>query len=158
MSKKKFLVLKKTLAEYLDKSFIRLNNSPATTPIFFVKNPGGNLRFCVDYRNFNRITKKELPLIDEIFRNIGKTKWYTKFDVKTDFHKIKITKKDEWMTAFKIKYGLFEWLVIPFGLANAFNIFQTFSKKYINWVLRDFFDEFCSVYIDGSRIEYQKQI
>ena len=65
------------------------------------------------------------------------------------------------MIAFKIKNGLFEWLVIPFGLANAFNIFQ----KYINWALRDFFDEFCSayiddilIYIDNSRAEYQKQV
>ena len=63
------------------------------------------------------------------------------------------------MTAFKTKYGFFEWFVIPFGLANAFNIFQ----KYINWVFRDFLDEFCAAYIDniliymdGSRTEHQK--
>ena len=77
--KTNFLILKKTLTEYLDKSFIRINNSPAATPVFFVKKPGGNLRFCVDCRNFNRITKKKtppLPLFYEIFRNIGKTKWY----------------------------------------------------------------------------------
>ena len=64
------------------------------------------------------------------------------------------------MTPFKTKYGFFEWFVIPFGLANTFNIFQ----KYINWALRDFLDEFCSVYVDdilintdGSRAEHQKQ-
>ena len=59
MSKNKFLVLKKTLTEYLDKSFIRVNNSPAANSVFFVKNQGGNLSFCVDYPNFNRIKKKK---------------------------------------------------------------------------------------------------
>ena len=77
ISKNEFLLLKKTSTEYLDKSFIRINNSPTATPVFFVKNPGGRLRFGVVYRNFNRITKKDkkkLPLIYEIFKNIGKAK------------------------------------------------------------------------------------
>ena len=76
ISKDELLVLRKTLTEYLDKNFIRINNSPAATPGFFVKKPGGNLRFCVDYRGFNRITEKRifLPLIDKTFQNIGKTK------------------------------------------------------------------------------------
>ena len=65
------------------------------------------------------------------------------------------------MITFKTRYGFFEWLVTPFGLANAFNTFQ----KYINWALRDFLNEFCSInvddiliYIDGSRTEHQKQV
>ena len=102
-----------------------------------------------------------MPLIYETFRNIGKTKWYIKFDVRTVFQKIKITEKDEGMTTFKTRYGFFEWLVISFGLANTFNIFQ----KYINWALRDFLNEFCSVYVDdiliytdNSRTEHQKQV
>ena len=77
MSKDEFLVLRKTLTEYLDKGFIRVSNSPAATPVFFVKKPGGGLRFWVNYRSFNRITKKDkylLPLIYETFRNIGKAK------------------------------------------------------------------------------------
>ena len=77
MSKDEFLVLRKTLTEYLDKGFIRVSNSPAAAPVFFVKKPGGGLRFCVDYRGLNRITKKDrylLPLIYETFRNIGKAK------------------------------------------------------------------------------------
>ena len=164
MSKDELLVLRKTLTEHLDKSFIRVSNSPAAAPVLFVKKPGGGLRFCVDYRGLNRITKKDrypLPLIYETLRNIGKAKWYTKFDVRTAFHKIKIAEKDEWMIAFRTRYGFFEWLVTPFGLANAFNTFQ----KYINWALKDFLNEFCSayiddilIYIDGSRTEHQKQI
>ena len=143
MSRDELLVLKKTLTEYLDKNFIRVNNSPAATPVLIVKKPDATLRFCVDYRNFNRITEKNrylLPFIYETFRNIGKTKWHTKLDVRAVFHKIRITERDEWMTAFKTRYGLFEWLVIPFGLANALNTFQ----RYINWAFRDSLDEFCS--------------
>ena len=143
MSKDELLVLRKTLIEYLDKNFIRVSNVPAATPVLFVKKLAGSLRFCVDYRSLNRITKKKylLPLIYETLRNIGKTKWYTKLDVR--------------------EYFLFKWPVIPFGLANAFSTFQ----RYINWVFRDFLNEFCSayihdilIYIEGFRTEYQKQV
>ena len=125
------------MTEYLDKNFIRINNSPVATPVFFCYKARWMFTYFFDYRNFNRITKKDgdfLPLIYETLRCIGKTKWYIKFDVRAAFHKIKITEKNEWMTAFKTKYGFFEWFVVPFGLANAFNIFQ----KYINWALRTF--------------------
>ena len=164
MSKDELLVLRKTLTEYLDKSFIRVSNSLAAAPVLFVKKPGGGLRFCVNYRGLNRITKKDrypLPSIYETLRSIGKAKWYTKLDVRAAFHKIRITEGDEWMTAFRTRYGFFEWLVTPFGLANAPSTFQ----RYINWALRDFLDEFCSayvddilIYIDGSRTEHQKQV
>ena len=127
MSKNEFLVLKKTLTEYLDKNFILINNSPAATTIFLITKICGSLRFCVYYRSFNRITKKKMPLIYENFRSIGKIKWYIKLEVRMAFHKIKITEKDELITAFRTKYGLFKWLVIPFGLANAFKIFQNIS-------------------------------
>ena len=75
MSKDEFLVLRKTLTEYLNNFFIRISNSPVATPVFFlVKKPDGSLRFHIDYRNFNHVTKNNsLPLIYEIFRNIGKT-------------------------------------------------------------------------------------
>ena len=89
-----------------------------------------------------------MPLIYETLRNIGKAKWYTKLDVRATFHKIRIAEGDEWMTAFRIKYGLFEWLVIPFGLVNALSTFQ----RYINCALRDFLDEFCSAYVDDILI------
>ncbi|CBF76163.1 hypothetical protein AN5065.2 [Aspergillus nidulans FGSC A4] len=70
---------------------------------------------------------------------------FTKLDVSAAFHKIRIAKDQEWMTAFRTRYGLFEWLVTPFGLANAPSTFQ----KYINWTLREYLDEFCSAYIDN---------
>ena len=164
MSRDELLVLRKTLTELLDKQFIRVSNSPAAAPVLFVRKPGGGLRFCVDYRGLNRITRKDrypLPLIYETLRNIGRAKWYTKLDVIAAFHKIRIADGDEWKTAFRTRYGLFEWLVTPFGLANAPSTFQ----KYINWALRDYLDVFCSAYIDdiliyssGTRAQHQDHV
>jgi hypothetical protein len=151
MSRDELLVLRKTLTEMLDKGFIRVSNSSAAAPVLFVKKPGGGLRFCVDYRALNKITKKDrypLPLIYETLRAIGHAKYFTKLDVIAAFHKIRIAEGDEWMTAFRTRYGLFEWMVTPFGLANAPSTFQ----KYINWCLRDYLDEFCSAYVDDILI------
>ena len=141
------MVLRKTLTGLLDKQFIRVSNSPAAAPVLFVQKPGSGLRFCVDYRALNRISRKDrylLPLIHETLRTIGKAKWFTKLNVIAAFHKIRIAEGDEWKTAFRTRYGLYEWLVTPFGLANAPSTFQ----KYINWTLRDYLDEFCSAYVD----------
>ena len=116
------LVLRKTLTEYLDKGFIRVSNSPAAAPVLFAEKPGGGLRFCVDYRALNQLTRKDrypLPLINETLERIGKATWFTKLDIIAAFHKIRIAEGKEWMTAFRTRYGLFEWLVTPFGLANA---------------------------------------
>ena len=151
MSRDELLVLRKTLTEYLDKGFIRVSNSPAAAPVLFVRKPGGGLRFCVDYRGLNKITRKDrypLPLIYETLRNIGKAKWFTKVDVIAAFHKIRVAEGDEWKTAFRTRYGLYEWLVTPFGLANAPSTFQ----RYINWALRDYLDDFCSAYVDDVLI------
>src|SRR5271168_1756144 len=164
MSRDELLVLRHTLTDLLDKQFIRVSNSPAAAPVLFVRKPGGGLRFCVDYRGLNRITRKDrypLPLIYETLQNIGKARWYTKLDIIAAFHKIRIAEGDEWKTAFRTRYGLFEWMVTPFGLANAPSTFQ----KYINWALKDYLDEFCSAYVDdiliyssGSRAEHQNHV
>lgn len=151
MSRDELLVLRKTLTDYLNKGFIRVSNSPAAAPVLFAKKPGGGLRFCVDYRALNKLTRKDrypLPLIQETLESLTKAKWFTKLDVIAAFHRLRIAQGDEWKTAFRTRYGLFEWLVTPFGLANAPSSFQ----KYINWVLRDFLDEFCSAYIDDILI------
>jgi hypothetical protein len=147
MSYDELFVLRKTLTEYLDKGFIRVSNLLAAAPVFFVQKPGGSLRFCVDYRALNKITRKDrypLPLIHETLQRAGKAKWYTKLDVSQAFHRIRITEGDEWKTAFRTRYGLYEWLVMPFGLANAPSTFQ----RYINWTLREHLDDFCSAYVD----------
>lgn len=151
MSHDELLVLRKTLTEYMDKGWIRVSNSPAAAPVLFVKKPGGGLRFCVDYRALNKVTRKDrypLPLIHETLQRAGRAKWYTKLDVSQAFHRIRIALGDEWKTAFRTRYGLYEWLVTPFGLANAPSTFQ----RYVNWTLRDFLDDFCSAYVDDILI------
>jgi RNase H-like domain found in reverse transcriptase/Reverse transcriptase (RNA-dependent DNA polymerase)/Integrase zinc binding domain/Chromo (CHRromatin Organisation MOdifier) domain len=164
MSRDELLVLRKTLTELLDKNFVRVSNSPAAAPVLFVRKPGGGLRFCCDYRALNKLTRKDrypLPLIQETLSRISKAKWFTKLDVVAAFHRIRVAEGDEWLTAFRTRFGLFEWLVTPFGLANAPSTFQ----RYINSVLQEFLDDFVSAYVDdvliftdGTREEHRRQV
>ncbi len=111
MSREELLLLRKTLTEYLDKNFIRISSSSAAAPVLFARKPSGGLRFCVDYRALNAITRKDrypLPLIRETLRLISRAKWLTKLDITAVFHKIRITEGDEWKTAFRTRYGLYE--------------------------------------------------
>ena len=151
MSREQLLVLRKTLTDYLDKGFIRVSKSSAAAPVLFAKKPGGGLRFCVDYRALNEITSKDrypLPLIRETLMALSKAKWLTKLDVSAAFHRIRIAKGEEYKTAFRTRYGLFEWLVTPFGLTGAPATFQ----RYINHLLREYLDDFCTAYIDDILI------
>lgn len=98
MSRDELLVLRKTLTDLLDKGFICVSSSLATAPILFVYKLGRGLRFCVDYRGLNYITKKDrylLPLIYKTLQNISKVRWFTKLDVIIAFYKIRITEGDE---------------------------------------------------------------
>jgi hypothetical protein len=147
MSENELLVLRKFLQENLDKGFIRASTSPAASPVLFAKKPGGGLRFCVDYRGLNAITIKNrypLPLIRETLAQLSQAKYFSKLDVVAAFNRIRIKAGQEWMTAFNTRYGLFESLVMPFGLSNAPATFQA----YINETLRPFLDIFCTAYID----------
>ena len=147
MSEDELKVLRKFLQDNLAKGFIRASNSPAASPVLFAKKPGGGLRFCVDYRALNAITIKNrypLPLIQETLARLSKAKFYTKLDIIAAFNRIRMADGQEWMTAFNTRYGLFESLVMPFGLSNAPATFQA----RINEVLRPFLDIFCTAYID----------
>ena len=146
-SKNQLLVLHKTLTELLDNGFIRISNSPAAAPVIFVKKPGGALRFYVDYRQLNEISRKDsysILRIDETLRTIAAAKYISKVDVISAFHRIRVKDGDEWKTTFNTRFGLYEWLVTSFGLTGAPATFQ----QYINWVLRDELDICCSMYID----------
>ncbi|XP_044714522.1 reverse transcriptase (RNA-dependent DNA polymerase) domain-containing protein [Hirsutella rhossiliensis] len=147
MSRDELLVLRKTLTDHLDKGWIRASSSPASAPVLFARKPSGGLRFCVDYRGLNAITKNDrypLPLIRETLRNLATARWFTKLDVRAAFHRLRVRHGDEWKTAFRTRYGQFEWLVTPFGLTGAPATFQ----RYINSHLHDLLDEFCSAYMD----------
>ncbi|SLM41067.1 reverse transcriptase domain protein [Lasallia pustulata] len=143
--------LRKYLKENLEKGFIRASQSPAASPVLFVKKPGGGLRFCVDYRGLNAITVKSrypLPLIKETLNRLSKAVIYTKLDIIAAFNRLRIAKGEEWMTAFFTRMGLFEYLVLPFGLCNGPSSFQAF----INDTLRDYLDIFCTAYMDDILI------
>jgi hypothetical protein len=151
MSRDELLVLQKGMTSYLECGFIRVSRSSAAASVLFAKKPGGGLCFCVDYRALNAITQKDqypLPQIHETLQKISEAKWFTKVDIIQAFHNIRIAKGDEWKIVFCTRFGLYEWLVTPFGPANAPSTFQ----QYINWVLRKEVDNFCSAYIDDVLI------
>ncbi|KAJ1572770.1 hypothetical protein NDA11_007138 [Ustilago hordei] len=112
--------------------FIRPSKSPARSPVLFVPKKDGGLRLCVDYRGLNEITVKNrapLPLIEEQLFLLRKARIYTKLDLRAAYNLIRIAKGDEWKTAFGTQLGLYEYLVMPFGLANAPAHFQSFINN-----------------------------
>lgn len=149
------------LREYIDenqkKGFIRESQSPAGYPLFFVAKKGTDkLRPVIDYRQLNEITIKNrypLPLIGEMMDRLQGANWFTKIDLKGAYNLIRMKEGEEWKTAFRTKYGLYEYLVMPFGLTNAPATFQAF----INNVLRDYLDDFVVVYLDDILI-YSKNM
>ncbi|KAI0993106.1 hypothetical protein K3495_g15078, partial [Podosphaera aphanis] len=151
MSREELMVMKKYIKENLEKGFIRPSSSPASSPVLFVKKPGGGLRFCVDYRALNDVTVKNrypIPRIHETLTLLGKAKFFTKLDVISAFHRMRIADGHEYLTAFRTRFGLFEYKVMPFGLANAPSSFQ----NYINDTLKGYLDEFCTAYVDDILI------
>ena len=115
-------ILREYLKNALAKGWIRPSKSPSGAPILFVPKKDGSMRLCVDYRGLNRITIKNrypLPLISEMLDRLGHSKIFSKLDLRDAYHRLRIKEGDEWKTAFKTRYGLFEYLVMPFGLANA---------------------------------------
>jgi hypothetical protein len=115
------------LKENLAKGFIRQSSSPAGAPILFVKKSDGSLRLCVDYRGLNKITIKNrysLTLIQGNLDRLQDAKFFSKIDLRGAYNLIRIAAGEEWKTAFRTRYGLFEYLVMPFGLTNAPASFQ----------------------------------
>jgi hypothetical protein len=147
MSPHELKAIKKYLDENLEKGFIRASMSPAAAPILLAQKPGGGVRVCIDYRGLNALTAKNrypIPLIRETLDALHDAKYYTKLDIIAAFNRLRMAEGEEWKTAFLTRYGLFEYLVMPFGLQNAPATFQHF----INSVLHEFLDKFASAYLD----------
>jgi len=143
--------LRDYLTENLAKGFIQHSKSPAGAPILFVKKKDGSLRFCVDYHGFNKITKKNrypLPLISGLLDQLCTRKIFTKLDLRGAYNLLMIRPGDEWKTAFRTRYGHFEYTVMPFGLTNALAVFH----HLMNDIFRDYMDEFVVVYLDDILI------
>ncbi|KAJ1574561.1 hypothetical protein NDA15_005899 [Ustilago hordei] len=143
--------LRRYLDENLEKGFIRPSKSLARSPVLFIPKKDGGLRLCVDYRGLNEITVKNrapLPLIEEQLFLLRKARIYTKLDLRAAYNLIQIAKGDEWKTAFGTQLGLYEYLVMPFGLANAPAHFQSF----INDIFQDIIGVYVVVYLDDFLI------
>ncbi|KAJ1603269.1 hypothetical protein NDA14_005237 [Ustilago hordei] len=131
--------LRRYLDENLEKGFIRPSKSPARSPVLFVPKKDGGLRLCVDYRGLNEITVKNrapLPLIEEQLFLLRKARIYTKLDLRAAYNLIRIAKGDEWKTAFGTQLGLYEYLVMPFGLANAPAHFHDTEEVHVKHVTK----------------------
>ena len=143
------------LREYLDdnlaKGFITPSESPAGSPILFVKKKDGTLRLCVDYRKLNDITVKNrypLPLIGDLLDQLRHARIYTKIDLRGAYNLLRISPGEEWKTAFRTRFGLFEYRVMPFGLTNAPATFQ----HLMNHIFHDLLDKCVIIYLDDILI------
>lgn len=151
LSQTELAALREYLEENLAKGFIRESKSPAGAPILFAPKKDGGLRLCVDYRGLNAVTVKNrypLPLISEIMDRVSGAQYFSKIDLKDAYHRLRIKEGDEWKTAFRTRYGHYEYLVVPFGLTNAPATFQA----YINKALHGLVDDCCIVYLDDILI------
>jgi len=135
----------------LPNGFLQRSSSPAATPILFANEKDGGLRLCVDYRALNLATVKNrypLPLISVMLDRVREARILTKLDLRGAYNLIRIKASDEYMTAFRTRYGQFEYRDMPFGLTNAPATFQS----YIDDCLRPFFDDFVVCYLDNILI------
>ena len=142
---------KQYLLDNLGKGFIEASQAPYASPILFVKKPSGGLRFCIDFRKLNALTRKDrypLPLIDETLARISRAKIFTKLDIRQAFHRIRMDPTSEDLTTFRTRYGAYKCKVLPFGLTNGPATYQ----RYMNDVLFDYLDDFCTAYLDDILI------
>jgi hypothetical protein len=143
--------LKEQLKELLDKGYIRPSASPWGAPIIFVLKKDGTQRMCVDYRSLNEVTIKNkypLPRIDDLFDQLKGACVFSKIDLRSRYHQLKIGVSDIHKIAFITRYGLYEYTVMSFGLNNA----PTYFMYLMNKVFMDYLDKFMVVFIDDILI------
>ncbi|KAJ4973220.1 hypothetical protein NE237_006394 [Protea cynaroides] len=139
--------LKVQLQELLDKGYIRPSISPWGTTVLFVKKKDGSVRLCIDYQELNKLTIKNrypLPRIDDLFDQLQGAKVFSKIDLRSGYHQLKIKEGDIPKTAFRTRYGHYEFLVISFGLTNASTTFM----ELMNQIFHDMLDTSVIVFID----------
>jgi hypothetical protein len=147
MSSTQMIELKKQIKELLEKGFIRPSSSPWGAPVIFVEKKDGTQRMCVDYRLLNEVTIKNKYLQD-FFDQMRGAKVFSKIDLHSGYHQMKIRWSDIPKTAFTTRYGLFEYTVMSFGLTNAPAYFMYLMNK----VFMEYLDKFVVVFIDDILI------
>jgi len=139
--------LKDQLQELLDSGFIRPSMSSWGAPVLFVKKKDGSMRLCIDYRELNKVTIKNrypLPRIDDLFDQLQGASVFFKIDLRSGYYKLKIKPDDIPKTAFRTRYGHFEFLVMPFELTNTPAAFMDMMNK----IFQPYLDRFVVVFID----------
>ncbi|GJR47486.1 putative reverse transcriptase domain-containing protein [Tanacetum coccineum] len=147
----KMLELSKQLKELQDKSFIRPSHSPWGAPVLFFKTNNGALRICIDYRELNKLTRKNCyPLIriDDLFDQLQGVCYFSKIDLRSVYHQLRVHEEDILKTVFRTRYGHFEFTVKPFGLTNPPTIFMDLMNR----VCKQYLDKFVIIFIDDILI------
>ncbi|GJY92110.1 putative reverse transcriptase domain-containing protein [Tanacetum coccineum] len=143
--------LSNQIQELADRGFIRPSTSPWGAPVLYVKKKDGSFRMCIDYRELNKLTIKNrypLPRIDDLFDQLQGLSVYSKIDLRSGYYQLRVRDEDIPKTAFRTRYGHYEFQVMPFGLTNVPAIFIDL----INRVCKPYLDKFVIVFIDGILI------
>ncbi|GJR34686.1 putative reverse transcriptase domain-containing protein [Tanacetum coccineum] len=143
--------LSNQLQELSDRGFIRPSTSPWGAPVLFVKKKDGSLRICIDYRELNKLTiKNRYPLssIGDLFDQLQGLSVYSKIDLRSGYHQLRVRDEDISKTAFRTRYGQYEFQVMPFGLTNAPDVFMNLMNR----VCKPYLDKFVIVFIDDILI------
>ncbi|GKA05579.1 putative reverse transcriptase domain-containing protein [Tanacetum coccineum] len=139
------------LQELSDRGFIRPSSSPWGAPVLFVKKKDGSFQMCIDYHELNRLTVKNrcpLPKIDDLFDQLQGSRVYSKIDLRSGYHQLRVREEDIPKTAFRTRYGHYEFQVMPFGLTNAPAVFMDLMNR----VCKPYLDRFVIVFIDDILI------
>ncbi|GJZ41824.1 putative reverse transcriptase domain-containing protein [Tanacetum coccineum] len=143
--------LSNQLQELTDRGFIRPSTSPWGAPVLFVKKKDRSFRMCIDYRELNKLTIKNrypLPRIDDLFDQLQGSNIYSKIDLRSSYHQLRVRDEDIPKTAFRTRYGHYEFQGMPFGLTNALAVFMDLMNR----VCKPYLDKFVIVFIDDILI------